>query len=184
MKDKKQDVNSLQELAKTADSYRAFFANLANELSKVLADIKAPDEEENTWEMKCSYKYDRYWFIYSDSDVDSATWFGGETDKGRFKNGNVFPTKEAAELEAKRRNLLTQFRAFRDECNDRWKPDWTKDDGKYYLYYSHVVNKIMCDRAGFYSALSNFGYFKTREDAERAIDLFGDEIQELFVEGE
>ena len=31
MGDKKQDVNSLQELVKTADSYRAFFANLADE---------------------------------------------------------------------------------------------------------------------------------------------------------
>ena len=50
MEDKKQDVNSLEELVKTADSYRAFFSNLANELSKVLADVKAPDEEEDTWE--------------------------------------------------------------------------------------------------------------------------------------
>ena len=49
MEDKKQDLNLLEELVKTADSYRELFANLADELSKVLVDIKAPDEEENTW---------------------------------------------------------------------------------------------------------------------------------------
>ena len=179
MEDKKQDVNSLEELVKTADSYRAFFANLVDELSKVLADIKVPEKEEDTWEMKCSYKYDRYWFIYSDSDVDSATWFGGETDKGRFKNGNVFPTKEAAELEAKRRELLTRFRAFRDECNrglsvqdEKWEIDY-KDKKLKSLWLPNSIN-------GF----PTFGYFKNREDAERAIELFGDEIKELFVEGE
>lgn len=182
MEDKKQDVNSLEELVKTADSYRAFFANLADELSKILADIKEPDVEEDTWEMKCSYKYDRYWFIYSDSDVDSATWFGGETDKGRFKNGNVFPTKEAALLEAKRRNLLTRFRAFRDECNGDWKADWSDYDKKW---------SISKDKDGLFDTWTmgintfvTFGYFKNKQDAQRAIELFGDEIKELFVEGE
>ena len=29
-----------------------------------------------------------------------------------------------------------------------------------------------------------FGYFKNPKDVERAIELFGDEIKELFVEGE
>ena len=29
-----------------------------------------------------------------------------------------------------------------------------------------------------------FGYFKDGNDAQRAIELFGDEIKELFVEGD
>lgn len=101
MEDKKQDLNPLEELVKTADSYRAFFANLANELSKVLTDIKASDEEENTWEID-----------YKDKKLKSL-WVPNSI--------NGFPT---------------------------------------------------------------FGYFKNREDAERAIELFGDEIKELFVDCE
>ena len=183
MEDKKQDLNSLEELVKTADSYRAFFANLAKELSKVLADVQTSKKEEDTWEMKCSYKYDRYWFIYSDSDVDSATWFGGETDKGRFKNGNVFPTKEAALLEAERRNLLTRFRAFRDECNGNWKADWKNAyENKYFI--CKVDSKLEVYVSSIGNSFATFGYFKNSEDAERAIELFGDEIKELFVEGE
>lgn len=36
----------------------------------------------------------------------------------------------------------------------------------------------------FYETFSLFGYFKNEEDAERAIELFGDEIKELFVDCE
>ena len=81
MEDKKQDVNSLEELVKTADSYRAFFANLADELSKVLADIKVPEKEENTWEMKCPYEYgDNHYCIQSSGDVFSDSWRDIEAD--------------------------------------------------------------------------------------------------------
>lgn len=180
MEDKKQDVNPLEELVKTADSYRAFFANLANELSKVLTDIKASDEEENTWEMKCPYEYgDKHYCIQSSGDVFLDSWHDIEADNSFFSQGNIFPTKQAAELEAKRRNLLTRFRAFRDECNrflsdqdEKWEIDY-KDKKLKSLWVPNSIN-------GF----PTFGYFKNREDAERAIELFGDEIKELFVENE
>lgn len=183
MEDKKQYVKSLEELLKAADEFRKWAVDFGNELSKVLADIKAPEKEEDTWEMKCSYKYDRYWFIYSDSDVDSATWFGGETDKGRFKNGNVFPTKEAALLESKRRDLLTRFRAFRDECNDGWKPDW-KDgfEDKLFISFDIFGDKLSWRLARSVNGFNTFGYFQNESDALKAIELFGDEIKELFVD--
>lgn len=180
MEDKKQDVNSLQELVKAADSYRAFFANLADELSKVLADIKVPEKEEDTWEMKCPYKEgDKHYCLQPSGDVFPDSWEGIEADNKYFSQGNTFPTKEAAELEAKRRNLLTRFRAFRDECNrglsvqdEKWEID-CKDKKLKSLWLPNSIN-------GF----PTFGYFKNREDAERAIELFGDEIIELFVKSE
>ena len=180
MENKKQDEKSLEELVKAADSYRAFFSNLANKLSKALADIKAPDEEEDTWEMKCPYKYgDNHYCIQSSGDVFSDTWRGIEADNSFFSQGNIFPTKEAAELESKRRNLLTRFRAFRDECNrglsvqdEKWEIDY-KDKKLKSLWIPNSIN-------GF----PTFGYFKNREDAERAIELFGDEIKELFADCE
>lgn len=180
MEDKKQDVNSLEELVKTADSYREFFSNLANELSKVLADVKAPYEEEDTWEMKCPYEYgDKHYCIQSSGDVFSDSWHDIEADNSFFSQGNIFPTKQAAKLESKRRNLLTRFRAFRDECNrglsvqdEKWEIDY-KDKELKSLWLPNSIN-------GF----PTFGYFKNREDAERAIELFGDEIKELFVDCE
>ena len=182
MEDKKQDLNSLEELVKTADSYRAFFANLANELSKVLADVKALDEEENTWEMKCPYEYgDEHYCIQSSGDVFLDTWRGIEADNSFFSQGNIFPTREAAELEAKRRNLLTRFKAFRDECNGDWKADWTNSfESKHYLEI--IDSKVVLDSVSYANRIATFGYFKNEEDAERAIELFGDEIKALFVD--
>ena len=186
MEDKKQDEKSLEELVKTADSYRAFFANLADELSKVLADIKAPDEEEDTWEMKCPYKHgNKYYYIQSSGDVFLGCYDGIEADNRYFSQGNIFPTKQAAELESKRRNLLTRFRAFRDECNGDWKPDWrVSKEIKAYIQYHARFKKFVIKYTLNCDIFQTFGFFKREQDAKRAIELFGDEIKELFVEGE
>jgi len=77
--------------------------------------------------------------------------------------------------------LLTRFRAFRDECNDGWKPDWRKNDAKYYFYISSTNGEIGINDIYFYETFPLFGYFKNEQDAQRAIDLFGDEIKELFM---
>lgn len=182
MKDKTQDVNSLEKLVKTADSYREFFANLADELSKVLDDIKTPDEEEDTWEMKCPYEHgDTHYCIQPNGAVFADCWEGIESDNRYFSQGNVFLTEEAAELEAERRNLLTQFRAFRDECNGDWKPDWKNVyENKYFI--CKVDSKLGAYASSIGNSFAMFGYFKNSEDCERAIELFGDEIKALFVD--
>lgn len=183
MEDKKQGVNSLEELVKIADSYKAFFASLADEISKVLADTKAP-KQEDTWEMKCPYECgDKHYCIHSSGDVFPDCWGGIEADNKYFSQGNIFQTEEAAELEVKRRNLLTRFRVFRDECNGDWKADWNDYNSKKW-----VITK---NEEGMYAMWTNelnsfsyFGCFKNQFEAERAIELFGDEIKELFCEEE
>ena len=138
---------------------------------------------EAGWEMKYPFKYwDEYWFVLNDGDVEREMWSCDMADVDRFNIGNVFPTKEAAELEAKRRNLLTRFRAFRDECNGDWKADFTICDNKYFI--EKRSGKTDVNYICTVNAFILFGYFKNYEDAERAIELFGDEIKELFVEGE
>lgn len=184
MEDKKQDLNSLEELVKTADSYRAFFANLADELSKVLADIQVSKKEEDTWEMKNPYKNgDYHWVVYEDGSICKEKWLDFPEDDSRFLQGNIFPNQQAAELEAKRRNLLTRFRAFRDECNGDWKMYWSNYLEKKYYIAAESEGIGVCS-TDLIKVFPIFGYFKTREDAERAIELFGDEIKELFVEAE
>lgn len=184
MEDKKTDVKSLVEFKKAVVEFGNKINGFVEELSKVLNDIEIPDEEEDTWEMKCPYKNgNKTWVIYSYGDVDSSFWFDSLEDNARFKSGNTFPTKEAAELEAKRRKLLTRFRAFRDECNGNWKADWKNTyENKYFI--CKVDSKLEVYVSSIGNSFATFGYFKNSEDAERAIELFGDEIKELFVEGE
>lgn len=182
MEDKTQYEALMEELKKIANNFRDVVTELGDILAKILPDVEIPEEEEDTWEMKCPYKDgDEYWFIY-DNVVDFECWEDTSLDTERFDAGNVFPTEEAALLEAKRRNLLTRFRAFIDECNNGWKPDWRNhSDRKYYILYGE--NRILSQiYAGTVNDFPLFGYFKNESDCEKAIELFGDEIKELFVE--
>lgn len=185
MEDKKQDVNSLEELFKVVNAYSGWFANLADELSKVLADIKISKKEEDAWKMKCPYKEgDEYWFIKDFGDVFIDSWDSCEIDMGRFNTGNTFPTKQAAKLESKRRNLLTRFKAFRDECNGDWKIYWKDVEQAKYIIKSGNEGDLYIVTYWTVNEFHLFGYFKDYRDAQRAIELFGDEIKELFVEGD
>jgi hypothetical protein len=157
-------------------------ADLEAKLKEMKAEIA---RLENGWEMKCLYKNgDDHFVLYDDGAIGNEKFLFYGEDNGRFEQGNIFSTREAAELEAKRRNLLTRFRAFRNECNGDWKPDWNDIDQKKYI--------IRCEETDLYyvvayctlNGFNLFGYFKNKKDAERAIELFGDEIKELFVEGE
>lgn len=175
-------MSNLETLKKQAADLEAKLEESTEQLKNMKAEIK---RLENGWEMKCPYKDGvEYYYIDTDGDVCFESWDNCDTDKKWWKAGNIFPTEQAAELEAKRRNLLTRFRAFRDECNNGWKPDWMSHlDRKHYI--SFVGNEKL---TLFYTGTSNnfqlFGFFKNQEDCERAIELFGNEIKELFVEGE
>lgn len=185
MKEKTQYEALVEELQKIVENFKVGFTEIGEILSKILPDVEIPDEEEDTWEMKCPYKYgDNHYCVQSSGDVFSDSWRDIEADYSFFSQGNIFKTKQAAELEAKRRNLLTRFKAFRDECNGDWQINWNKNEAKYYLYKSNMTDDILCNDIYFYETFSLFGYFKNEQDAERAIELFGDEIKELFVDCE
>lgn len=185
MKEKTQYEALVEELQKIVENFRDGVIEIGERLSKVLPDIEIPDEEEDTWEMKCPYENgDTHYCIQPSGVVFSDCWEGIEADNGYFSQGNIFPTEEAAKLEVERRNLLTRFRAFRDECNNGWKPDWRKNEAKYYFYISSTNGEIGINDIYFYETFPLFGYFKNEQDAERAIELFGDEIKELFVDCE
>lgn len=126
---------------------------------------------------------DEYYYLTDVGEIDKDYWEYLYEDGERFDFGNIFKTLQEAELEGKRRKLLTRFRAFRDECNGDWKPDWK--DIKSHKYY-FALNGIGLDIQVAYSVncFENFGYFKEKENARKAIELFGDEIKELFVEVE
>lgn len=151
------------------------------DLEAKLKEMKAEIERlENVWEMKCPYRYDdEYFYINTCGDILSDRWCDFYGEKETFVSGNIFPTRETALLEAKRRKLLTRFRAFRDECNGDWKADFIGDN-QYFLRDSD--NGLHIDSVYFSDIFVLFGYFKNFEDAERAVELFGDEIKELFTE--
>ena len=183
MKEKTQYEALMEELQKIVEIFKVGFTEIGEILSKILPDVEIPDEEEDTWEMKCPYEHgDGHYCLQPSGDVFRDCWENIEADNKYFSQGNTFPTEQAAKLEAERRNLLTRFRAFRDECNGGWKPDWSSQDKKW---------EIDCDYQGLkplwinkVNGFPTFGHFENEEDCKRAIELFGDEIKELFVDCE
>ena len=177
MDDKNESEKLMEEMKRIGEGLNKFIESIGEALNKLFYP------KEDDWEMKIPYKYgDDYFVILDNGDIESESWDEYETDGKRFNVGNVFPTLKAANLENERRKLLTRFKAFRDECNGDWQINWNKNEAKYYLCKSNMTDDILCNYIYFYETFSLFGYFKNEEDAERAIELFGDEIKELFVE--
>lgn len=184
MNDKTQGVKSLVEFKKVIVEFGDRINGFVEELSKLLNDIEIPDEEEDTWEMKYPFENgDEYYLLKSSGDFQKMEWTNHLFDELSLIQGNIFTTEEAVNLEVKRRKLLTRFRAFRNECNGDWKADFenpTEEKFSICFYYKEFRIQTTYNANDF----ATFGIFKNKQDAQRAIELFGDEIKELFVDCE
>lgn len=178
MDDKNESEKLMEEMKRIGEGFNKFIESIGEALNKLFY----PQEDE--WEMKCPYEYgDKHYYIQSNGEVFSGSWEKIESNNKYFSQGNIFSTEQAAKLEAKRRELLTRFRAFRDECNGDWEPDW-KNAYENKLFICKVDSELEVYVSSIGNSFAMFGYFKNEQDAKRAIELFGDEIKELFVDNE
>ena len=141
-------------------------------------------EVEKQKEVKCPFEFGDIYFLLSDNGiVVDSVWEDYMFDNDALSQGNAFEIEEEAEKESNRRNLLTRFRQFRDKCNGDWKPDFTNLlQGKHSIQFSYAISELVVYNSRDMDGFRLFGYFKERKDAERAIELFGDEIKRLYVE--
>ena len=176
------ELNELiQGLGKLVDGYK----NNAQELDK-LKSLYEKLKIEATEEFEYPFAENEYYFTVSiDGDVTSSMWTNHNFDTTRYSQGNAFKTKEEAKRERDRRALLTRFRQFRDKCNGYWKPDFSQHlVDKYSIQFNYAISDFVTVYSGHNDNFHLFGYFKNEDDAERAIELFGDQIKRLFVEEE
>lgn len=127
---------------------------------------------------------DQIWFIDQFGTVECGNWGNFACIDGAFSQGHIFRTKQEAKREVKRRNLLTRFRLFRDECNGDWKADLKRNDDKFFISYIDKNGRLGVFSLVNMNSFNLFGYFENISDAKRAIELFGDEIKELFADCE
>ena len=156
---------------------------LEEKVKELLDEIETLKRETKNEEFEYLFeKHEPYWAIYNDGDIFNSIWTNDEFDCKRYEQGNIFKTRNEAKRGSDRRALLTRFRQFRDKCNGEWEPDFDKDSLKYYLSLNHRTNvwkiHFSCNLEDF----NLFGYFRKESDARRAIELFGDEIKQLWVD--
>ena len=140
--------------------------------------------EKKKTEIDYPFNYRETCYLLSSNSVIVEDWWSSSgSDRNCYKQGNFFKTKEEAQRERDRRDLLTRFRQFRDKCNGDWKPDFEDCEAdKYSIHFRYRDNKFYIFNSGYNNTFRLFGYFRKESDARRAIELFGDEIKRLWVD--
>lgn len=164
---------------KYANELEKALAQFSENVNKIVTEMFSFEgKKEKDWKMKSPYDFEeKYFYINEEGVVNESQWDELYIDVNRFSQGSIFATEQEAELEVKRRNLLTRFRAFRDECSR----GLSVQDKKWEIGYKGKELKTLW-LPNSINGFPTFGYFKNKQDAERAIELFGDEIKELFME--
>ncbi len=176
------ELNELiKELGKIVDGNQSIVDEL-DKLKSLYEKLKLETAEKFEYLFETGEKY---WCISSDGSFFRDVWDTTLVSYDRYSQGNIFKTKQEAERERDKRALLTRFRQFRDKCNGDWKPDFSQRLGdKYSIQFNDNTSDFEIYNSGWIDGLRLFGYFKNASDANRAIELFGNEIKRLFVEEE
>lgn len=156
---------------------------IAQKVKELLDDLETLEKEKIvTFEYPFEDK-EEYFCLNINGEIIQNLWSGGPFDEGVYTQGHVFKNREEARKERDKRYLLMRFNQFRDKCNGDWKPD-LKIVGlpKYCIAINNKTNVMFAMDVTFYNEFNPFGYFEKKEDCQRAIQLFGDEIKRLFVE--
>lgn len=162
---------------------------LKKEIKELEEKIKSLQQELiETQKTEFDYPFnhtDDFYRLETNGGIAKDWWSHSGYDQRCYKQGNIFKAKKEAIREHYRRELLMRFKQFRDKCNGDWKPDFKNDSSsKIYIGFNHNENKMKVCSYLILEEFNLFGYFKNESDAERAIELFGDEIKKLYVEAE
>ena len=162
------------------------------EIKQQIEDLKKKTQElqkelefdQNIAEITYPFEVNEiFWALYSTGEIGMHYWDNTILNQSLYKQGNVFKNQEEAKREFDRRELLTRFRKFRDRCNGDWKPNLNIVGlSKYCIAINNKTDVMFAMDVTFYNEFNPFGYFKKKEDCQRAIQLFGDKIERLFVE--
>ena len=156
---------------------------IAQKVKELLDELETLEKEKIvTFEYPFEDK-EEYFCLHIDGEIIQNLWSGGPFDEGVYKQGHVFKNREEARKERDKREILMRFNQFRDKCNGDWKPDWEdKSEDKFFILFNHESSELKSNWCSYSQPFSSFGFFKNIEDANRAIELFGDEIKRLWVD--
>lgn len=133
-------------------------------------EVKVPEDIEN------------YYYVDELGDINLVGDTFHETDyEGVYQRGLVFKTKEEAEQFDKERILINKLKDWAKKYNEGWTPDWKNiDEEKRSIAYDNNREEIEIFKNYNYREFSKLPYFKSEEIAREFIEVFGDEIKEVF----
>jgi hypothetical protein len=119
-----------------------------------------------------------YWYIGSDNSLYEDSWGNTSIDIARFNLNNVFLTKENAQKQADRNQLLADIERFAAENNG--EIDWSEvNKTKYFISYDNLDNKWVGDSNSKYK-IQGTTYFSSATIAAQALEKFKDRLDILL----
>lgn len=100
-------------------------------------------------------------------------------DVALYLNNMLDKTKEEAEQRLKEQRLLFKIKKWAEIQNEGWELDWGKGN-KYYIFYNYSCCEFETSSTVISDNFKKLPYFKSREIAQECIELFGEEIIEVF----
>lgn len=171
--------NQIDNLNKT---YKDFSNNYKEQLSKlnnILEEIKNKQDNNKLNEGE------KYSYVNSCCETnDTAYNKDFFNDVNRINCGNWSHSRREIELRAKYISIYLKLQNFMRENNI--KINWSDEEFKYFVNYNYdrcIEEKSIFIDYSSYLAKSTFNFFtNTKEQCEKAIELYGDEIKEYFEE--
>ena len=146
--------------------------------------FKALEKEQDEFELIYPANDSTVYYVDSGNNEIDYTLFckADDYDINKFETGFYFKTKAEAERSRKERILLVKIRQFAEMKNGGWRPNWNDHyEGKFSVSYLIADKKLSTNCVAMMNHLIQLPYFKSREIAEECIELFGDEIIEVFL---
>lgn len=140
----------------------------ATVLEKAIEEFKKNRKHKTIYNLRDG---DKYYAINCDGAISTITFLNSSTDERIINSGNAFVTYKEAEYEVKCREVYTQLKKYSyDFSYEEWENGYLL---KYFPNYIVGQNYIKIDFC--YHLNCSALYFKTREDAQLAIDEVGKE---------
>ena len=117
---------------------------------------------------------DTYWIIRIDGSIFSHKWAGDDFDNNLYKRGLVFKTEEEARFYDFKRMLMTDLQRIADKGEPS---NWTTFGG-FVIKLNKGGSQLVVDDV-FVRILGSV-IFPTKELADEAIDLHGDDIIKMM----
>jgi hypothetical protein len=172
----RKEINEIKEAMK----------GLLDRLDKLENTISLPLDPFDFFKVELPEDGERLYFIDNVQSTILSKIFdiSNMNDVKRFENGLFFETIEEAKHHLKECKLLFTIKKWAKEKNEGWGPDWEEDEGKkWYVYYNHIEESLKVTWGYNSTNFIKLPYFKTEEIAQACIDLFGEEIKEVLVNG-
>lgn len=137
-------------------------------LEKAIEEFKKNRKHKTIYNLRYG---DKYYAINCDGAISTITFLNSSTDERIINSGNAFLTYKEAEYEVKCREVYTQLKKYSyDFSYEEWE---NGDILKYFPIYIADQNYIKIN--SYYRLNCSALYFKTKENAQLAIDEVGKE---------